>query len=207
MRQLFLILILVLTSLSQAQRVLHISTIPSNADVYIGEIHPDLADKPDCTSPAFIKVSEEQNLQGEVLIHLFHPEFNDTTIRVKLSNRDTSFLVVSLRPTYDDILLDEQQRILGKRSRRVVGKKLMIASAIPFLAGGISSLITLYYINQADDAKNKVERIRIKENETFTATLDEFHESRENAKTARTATLSSLAIGTAFLAIGFAISF
>ena len=37
-------------------KVLHVSTIPSNADIYVDEIRPNHAKNPDYISPAIIEI-------------------------------------------------------------------------------------------------------------------------------------------------------
>lgn len=209
MRQPCLTFLMVLTLIASAtaQKVLHVSTIPSNADVYIEEIHPDLADKPDYRSPAFVPISEEQNVQGEILLHLFHQDFYDTTIRVKLSDKDTSYLIVSLRPTYDQVVQDEQERIMAKRSRRNFGHNLMFASIVPFVVSGAAGLVTLYQIEQAKDAKDKINNTYIKDPESLQKNSDDFNDAKDKAKIARTTTFTSLIIGASALVIGFTLSF
>lgn len=202
----FIIAFFVAFAEAQSQKLLHVSTIPSNADIYIGTTTPDHADKPDCTSSAFIDVSPEQNQTGEILLHLFRPEFVDTTIRVTLSNRDTSYLIVSLRPTYDENLIAKQNSVVAKRGRRSFGHKLMIGSALPFLVGGIAGAVTYYQIAQADDAKKVLEKSHI-HSESYENAKQDFHDSRDKAKTARKATLASLVTGAAFLTVGFILSF
>lgn len=208
MKKLFLFIILVLTafSASHAQKILRVSTIPNQADIYVGTTTPDHADKPDYKSTAFIDASE-QGANGEILLHIFRQEFNDTTIKVTLSQKDTSYLVVSLRPTYDSALLEEQERILGKRSRRSFGHKLMFASIVPFVISGAASLVTLYQINQANDAKRDIEKTLIVNSDEYQKSLDNFDESRNKAKTAKYTTFTSLAIGAVFLSVGFVLSF
>jgi len=208
MRNTFIAIVFVLTALAgaQTQKVLHVSTIPRNADVYVDTKNPDHADKPDYHSPDFIPVTPEQDLLGEIQLHLFHPEFTDTTLRVKLSPKDTSYLVVSLQPTYDENLIKEQQGELSKRSRRSFGKKLMFASILPFVAGGAAGAITYYQIDRANSAKKKVDNAKIKD-ESLSKTLNDFSDAKDKAKTAKAATITGLSIGASFLTIGFILSF
>jgi len=208
MRHLIFALTLILLSVAgaQTQKVLHVSTIPRNADIYEGTGRADHANKPDYQSPAFIPISPEQDTLGEIQLHLFHPECNDTTIRVKLSQKDTSYLVVSLQPIYDEILLKEQQGVMGKRSRRSFGKKLMFASIIPFVAGGIAGIVTYYQIDQANTVKKRIDKAQIKA-QSYDEDFKDFKDFKDNAKTAKTATITSLAIGASFLTAGFILSF
>ena len=103
-----LILCLVLVNAALAQKVLHVSTIPAKADIYVQKIRPDHTQNPDYVSPAFIPVSEEQEAEGEIIVSLFHPDFADTTVRVRLSDRDTSYLIMSQRGVLDESLLEKK---------------------------------------------------------------------------------------------------
>lgn len=201
-----LLVILALFTGAHAQKLLHVSTIPSNADIYIGTSRPDLADKPDYVSSAFVSVSEEQALMGEVLLHLFRPEFTDTTIRVTLSPKDTSYLIVSLHPTYDDNLIKEQNDIVAKRGRRSFGYKMMIGSAIPLFVSGIAGAVTYYQISRAEDAKKTLEKTRI-HSQSYENAKQDFRDSRDKAKTARKTTIAGLATGATLLTLGFILSF
>lgn len=194
-------------SLAFAQQVLHVSTIPSKSDIYVGTTRPDHANMPDHRSPEFIAINEDQKLQGEILLHIFHEGFSDTTLRVKLPAADTSYLVVSLKQSYDEVLLDEQQKILGKRNRRQIGKKMMWASIIPFAVSGTASIFTLYHIHQADKAKREIKNSAFANPENIQPSMDRFDDARDKAKITKATTLTSLAIGTSLLTIGFVLSF
>ena len=201
------ILCLVLVSSTFAQKVLHVSTIPSHADIYVGEIHPDHADKPDFTTPAFIPITEGTSLDGEILISLFSPSFSDTTIKVKLSDRDTSYLIVSQRPVLDERIIQDQQGQVSKRTRRFVGQKMMLFSIAPILVGAASSAVAYYEISQADKAKKKLENSAIVQSQHYTDTENEFKDSRNKAKYAKYTAYTGLALGASLLSIGFILSF
>ena len=77
----------------------------------------------------------------------------DTTIRVRLSAKDTSFIIVSQQPILDEEFLRAQESDISKRNRRVFGKDLMKYSLIPFALSLVSGAITYYEISKADDSK------------------------------------------------------
>lgn len=203
-------LLLATTSLTfgeESKRVLHISTIPSYADVYVGKVKPNHAKEPDYQAPAYIDVSSDISDNGRVLISLFKPEFKDTTIKVILSHKDTSFLIVNLTPVYEEQIINEQNAELSRRARKNFGKKMMISSAIPFVAGGIASLITLYEIDQANQAKDVVDRMTIATDDNFKQANSKFKEHRDNAKQARKATYIGAIAGAALFSVGLILSF
>lgn len=202
-----LILILALACLAFSQKVLHVSTIPSGADIYVGEIHPDHADMPQQESPAVVVINDRNTEDGKILISLFRPEFHDTTLRVTLSDKDTSYLIVSMRPTYDDQLRDEQQRILGKRSRRVLGHRLMWSSIISFAVSAISGALTVYYIDKADESKETIEKSIIKNTPKYKDAKSDFKRYHDSGKVSRAVLGTSLAVGAGLLATGFILSF
>ena len=202
-----ILLSLVLASSAFAQKVLHVSTIPSQADIYVKQVRPDHADNPDYTSPAFIPVDENNSHNGEIMISLFNPTFADTTILVQLSDRDTSYLIVSQKPLLDETALEEQQGEISKRSRRAFGKKMMLFSIVPLIAGAASGAYTYYEIHKAKDSKKKLERSVIVESEHYRETENELDKHRNNAKYAKYATYSGVALGATLLSIGFILSF
>ena len=61
------------------ERYLHISTNPSGADLYVGDVHPNFSKKPDYRIPAFITVSLDNN---QILFYIFLPEFKYNCIEV-----------------------------------------------------------------------------------------------------------------------------
>lgn len=211
MKKAILFLVLLFAALANAQtaqepKVLHVSTIPQNTDIYINNLHPDHADMPDCKAPAFIPISGELEFLGMVRLHLFHPEFKDTTIQVTLSPKDTSYLVVSMRPIYDEEIIEKQHSAINKRGRRNIGYKLMFASIVPFVASSVAGAITYYQIGKADDAKEKADNSLIK-TDSYNAAIKDFHDAKDKAKTAKATTIASLAIGASLLTIGFVLSF
>ena len=201
------LIILLAVGFSFAQKVLHVSTIPGKADVYVESIRPDHTRYPSYHSPTYIPVSEEQTLNGSVLISIFSPGFADTTMQVKLADKDTSFLIVSLRPTYDERVLKKQQSEIAKRGRRQFGYKLMFGSIIPFTVGLVSGALTYYHISQAEDAKKTIDYSAILESERVQKAQRDFDDHRDKANTAKTVTWTSLSIGASLLAIGFVLSF
>ena len=136
-----LIFALALASLALAQeahRYLHISTNPSYADAYVNSTRKNFAANPDVSLPGYIEVPAGE---GNVLVTIFKPGYRDTTINVTVSDKDTSYLIVSLSPSYDDVYLERQQKALSHRTRRNIGFRLAIASGVPLIASGIAALV------------------------------------------------------------------
>lgn len=185
-------------------RYLHISTIPGNADVYVGKTLPDYGNKPDYKSPTFIPIEPGED---QVLIALFKPEFEDTLIQVKLSAKDTSYLIVSLRQTFDVDQINDQQKLISKRSKRSLGKGLMIASLIPFAVAAGSSALTLYEIHEAEEAKKFLKKSSIASGNRYRQAEKDFSNRTESAKDFQKATLGTLVGGTILLTTGFILTF
>ncbi len=205
---LFLLLIFTGIALCQEQpKFLHVSTIPSYADIYINQQHPNHVKNPQATSPEFIPVTSENSQDNEILISLFKPEFVDTTIRVKLSDKDTSYLIVSLRPSYDKVLQEEQEKILKKRYNRNFGKKMMLGSAIPFAMSAISAAVTYYHIGKAEDAKKKIQNSLLGDNTSVSKTQEKFNKHRDSADTGKTLANIGLSLGASLLAVGIILQF
>ena len=205
MIRIFMILLCSLMGYAFAEsKVLHVSTIPNNADIYIDEVSPDHSKEPTYVSPAFINTND--SLASDILISLFNPGFMDTTIRVRLSAKDTSFIIVSQQPILDEEFLHAQQSDISKRSRRVFGKELMKYSLVPFALSLVSGAITYYEIGKADDAKKAIKNSSI-ESDRYQDARDEFRSYQRKARTAKGFTYASFITGVSLLSIGFIFSF
>ena len=205
MIRIFMILLCALMGYAFAEsKVLHVSTIPNNADIYIDEVSPDHSKEPTYVSPAFINTND--SLASDVLISLFNPGFMDTTIRVRLSAKDTSFIIVSQQPILDEEFLQAQQSDISKRNRRVFGKELMKYSLVPFALSLVSGAITYYEISKADDAKKALKNSSI-ESDRYQDARDEFRSYQRKARTAKGLTYASFITGVSLLSIGFIFSF
>ena len=186
-------------------KVLHVSTIPSNADIYVDEIRPDHAKNPAFVSPALIEFADD-SLASEIMISLFNPGFMDTTLRVRLSPRDTSFIIISQQPVPDEDFIEKQQAELSKRKRANFGKSVMKFSLIPFAVGLISGAIAYYEIEKANDSKKTLNNSSIA-TKNYQETLDDFTDYRNKAKVAKGFTYAGLITGAALFSFGFILSF
>lgn len=217
---LFLLIILVCSAIGQEtkvpvnqpkeyvqQKFLHISTIPSDADIYVNQLRPDHRKNPHAVSPSFIPITSEISQDDEIIVSLFRPEFTDTTIKVKLSAKDTSYLIVSLRPNYDENLKEEQEKILKKRYNRNFGKKMIFASAIPFAISAISGIVTWNQISQAEDAKKKIENSPLGSEESIQKNEEKFKQHRDNANAGKIITNTGISLGASLLAVGIVLQF
>lgn len=187
-----------------SSKYLHISTNPSGGDVFLGEIHPDFADQPDYILPTFIEVPAGES---HILVTLFRPDFKDTTINIQLSDKDTSYLRVAYTPIDDIELVEDREGILAHRSRRSFGHRLIIASAVPLIASGISALAATYEIDRAKDKKKSIENSFIQNKKEISNKLKDYNDYKDKAKTARTATFSTLIAGGIILSAGIILSF
>jgi hypothetical protein len=186
------------------ERYLHVSTNPFGSDAYVNTRSPDFSKEPDYRLPAFIPVAPGDSL---VRITLFKPEFKDTTLKVTLSDKDTSYLIVSLQPAFSENLLEEQQQQLNKRGHRSLGKRLMLASAVPLLASGIAAGIAAYEIHKAEDCKKVIENSSFTDSKNFKQNQKDFKDYRDNAKTAKKAAITTLVAGGLILSVGVFLSF
>ena len=134
-------------------KYLHISTNPSHADVYVNNIKPKHYKEPDYKMPGFIPVPAGES---SIMVSIFRPEYADTTINVTLSQKDTSFLIVALRPNYDDKKTDEQYSDIARRGRRKIGHRLLIASIVPFTVSGIAAAIAFQNDASPDENMEKM---------------------------------------------------
>lgn len=185
-------------------KYLQITTNPIGADVYINTSRPDHASKPDYQLPGYIKVPEGES---SILVSLFRPEFADTSINIHLSDKDTSYLIVALRPNYDETATQEQYAELSHRYRRSIGHNLLFTSAIPLAAGGIAAIIANYKIGKAKEVKEKIEDSLIHEGDNYNDLNREFKDYREAAQEAKGFVKFGLILGGTIFAAGLILSF
>lgn len=188
-------------------KYLHVSTIPSLTDIYINQLQPDHKSNPQATSPDFIAVTKENSPDGAIMISLFKPGFADTTIRVKLSEKDTSFLIVSLRPTYNQEMQEEQEKILKKRYNKNFGKYMMLGSAAPFVVSAISSIVTWNWINNAEEEKKKIENAPLANEENIQKHEKNFKNYNDKASIGKIIFNTGISLGASLLAVGIILQF
>ncbi|MCF0215493.1 MAG: hypothetical protein HUK21_03355 [Fibrobacteraceae bacterium] len=193
-----------LGSLHAQDKVLHVSTNPSSVDLYINQKNPSHASTPDYVSPAFITVPKNDT---SVLIHLFKEEYADTTLRISLSSKDTSYIIIAQKQTYQDSILNRQQKDLSHRNRRNLGHILLVASAVPFIAGGIASWISYYQIEKANKSKDKIENSLIHSDPRYQSFKRDFRNSKDKAETANKTATASFIAGAVVLSVGICLSF
>jgi len=211
-RKVFLIFTLILMTicgnvfaqqLQSKTRYLHISTNPSTVDLYTDAKPVDFANRPNYTSPSFIPITEGKD---NITVSFFHPDYADTTINIKLSQNDTSYIIVALRQTYDEEILLSQQEMLKHRNRRNLGRHLQWFSIAPFAIGTVSTIVTLYNISKANDHKKAMEKTRFK-NENYDAHMRDFEDYRNSARTGKNVSKIFLGTGLLLLSAGFILSF
>ncbi len=199
-----LVLGAVLTGAQESPKYLHISTNPSYAEAYVGSMRARIASNPDVDLPGFIKVPAGES---SILVTIFKPGYKDTSIAVTLSQADTSYLIVSLTPSYDDEHLQYQQKALMHRSRRNIGHKLIAISAVPLIASGITALIASNEIDEANSKKDIIEKSLIREGKEYEANQESFKDHRKKANTSRNIAIGTLVAGGIFLGCGIVLSF
>ena len=188
----------------EAHKYLHISTNPSYADAYVNTSRKNFAANPDATLPGFIEIPAGEH---SVLVTIFKPGYRDTTINVTLAESDTSYLIVSLAPSYDDVYLERQQKALSHRTRKNIGFRLAIASGVPLIASGIAALVAEYNIDKANDKKDLIEKSVIREGDEYAHNLESYSEHRDNAESAKKVSVGSLIAGAVLLGFGIVLSF
>ena len=191
-----LVLGAVLTGAQESPKYLHISTNPSYAEAYVGSMRARIASNPDVDLPGFIKVPAGES---SILVTIFKPGYKDTSIAVTLSQADTSYLIVSLTPSYDDEHLQYQQKALMHRSRRNIGHKLIAISAVALIASN--------EIDEANSKKDIIEKSLIREGKEYEANQESFKDHRKNANTSRNIAIGTLVAGGIFLGCGIVLSF
>ena len=186
------------------EKYLHISTNPSHADVYINTAKPSHASSPDYTLPGFIPVPAGES---SILVSIFRPEYADTAIQVTLSQKDTSFLIVALRPNLDESVTEKQYGELAHRSRRKVGHRLLIASIVPFVASGIAAAVSYYNIERANSKKDDIDDALFYDGNAYKQSFDDFKNYRDNARKAKNVMNFGLILGGIVFTTGVILSF
>ena len=185
-------------------KYLHISTNPSYADAYINNTQPNHSKEPDYKLPNFIEVPAGES---SILVTLFRPEYADTSINVQLSPKDTSFIIVALRPNYDELTTEQQYDEIAHRERRKIGHKLLFTSIVPFVLSGVSALVSNYYIDRANTKKDEIKNTLIKDDESYQSNLDKFNDYRDTAKSTRHLAQFGLVLGGLVFTTGVILSF
>lgn len=200
------ILLLLATAVcaQDAPKYLHISTNPSYAEAYVGGTRARIASNPDVKLPGFIEVPAGDH---SILVTIFKPGYKDTSIAVTLSQADTSYLIVSLTPSFDDGHLQYQQKALAHRARRNIGHKLIAISAAPLIASGIAAIVSNNEIDNAQEKKNLVEKSLIREGKEYEANQESFEDHSKSAKTSRNIAIGTLVAGGILLGFGLVLSF
>lgn len=188
----------------QATHYLHISTNPTLSDIYVNRSGIDFSTRPDYVSPNFVKIPQNDTT---VRITLFQKGYSDTTINVTLSHKDTSFLIVSLRQSYDEDLIEAQDQIIAHRNRKSLGHKLILASAIPFVTSVVAAIVTRNYIKNAEEDRDAIQNSLIRNSDNYNEIKDSFNDNRSKAKTAKAIGGTSLGIGIVVLSAGLILSF
>ncbi|MBR4786012.1 MAG: hypothetical protein IK012_12300 [Fibrobacter sp.] len=188
----------------EAPKYLHISTNPSYADAYVNETRASIASNPDVALPGYIRVPEGE---PNVLVTIFKPGYKDTTISVKISQADTSYLIVALTPSYDDELLQSQQKSLMRRARRNMGHKFIFASAVPLIASGIAAIVAHSEIKQANERKESIEKSLIRHGEEYEFNIESFNDHRDRATTSKSVSIGTAVGGAILLGFGIVLSF
>lgn len=185
-------------------RYLQVSSNPTTADIYVNHSGIDYSSHPDYVSPSFIKIPPNDTT---VRITMFQKGYSDTTINVSLSQKDTSFLIVSLRQSFDDELIEQQDKTLAHRKRKSLGHKLIIASAIPFVASAVAAVATQKYIKDAKEDRDAMQNSLIRNSDSYQKTKDSFADNRSKAKKAKAVGGTTLGTGIVFLSAGLILSF
>ena len=185
-------------------RYLQVSSNPTTADIYVNRSGIDYSSHPDYVSPSFIKIPPNDTT---VRITMFQKGYSDTTINVSLSQKDTSFLIVSLRQSFDDELIEQQDKTLAHRKRKSLGHKLIIASAIPFVASAVAAVATQKYIKDAKEDRDAMQNSLIRNSDSYQKTKDSFADNRSKAKKAKAIGGTTLGTGIVFLSAGLILSF
>lgn len=191
-------------SSTEHTRYLHISTNPTKADIFVNRSSIDFSSMPDYVSPNFVEIPQGDST---VKITLFQLGYNDTTINVSLPEKDTSFLIVSLRQSYDEDLTDSQHKIVAHRNRKSLGRKLIWASFVPLATSAVAAIVTQKYIRDARDDRHSIQNSAIRNGDNYQEKFDNFKDNKNKAKTAKTIGGTSLGLGIIVFSAGLILSF
>lgn len=187
--------------LEKPRTLLKISSMPSDAEVYLGR-EPDYKSHPDQLTPAIFEDLEGKN----VLVSLFKVGYRDTSFEAQLAGNQSNEYSVKM----DEASLEQiksQKRLVVKRKRRSIGGYMSLSS-LAFLAGGG----VLYYLarNDYDDAikaKSVLEKSVLRSGPQYEATLKENHDKSSSGDLKAATALGLGGVGMALLAAGLVFYF
>ena len=185
-------------------RYLQISTNPTTTDIFVNRSNIDFSATPDYISPSFIKLSSKDT---SVKVTLFQIGYADTTINVSLPEKDTSYLIVSLRQSYDEELADMQHKVVAHRNRKALGRKLIWASFVPLVTSAVAAIVTQKYIQDARDDRDAIQNSVIHNGDNYQKKQDSFKDNQSKAKTAKTIGGTTLGVGVVVFSAGLILSF
>lgn len=203
MKILFFLLFLSLCLHAEGTKTLHVSAWPGNTEIYLETSKPDISKSPDFITPAKITLPKDQET---VLLSFFQPLFKDSTISVKVPSVPDSYLMVILDKESDPGEIYFQEKKLGKRKQRSVGKGMMFGSILPFGIAGFTLLKNYLEYQEAEDIRDKLKSHKIHSQKTESLKQD-FEEHGDKSKNYKKATYWFTGAGIALLGIGFYLHF
>ena len=200
-----LVLLLIFTFYIHAEpiKTLHISAWPSNTEIFINDVQPDISKNPDFTTPAKIHIPLSQEY---ISLTFFQPYFKDSTIQVKIPEFQDSYLMVILDKESDPEEIHYQERQLKKRKQRTIGKGMMFGSILPFGIAGFTLLKNHLENREAEKIEEKLNEHKKKKKKTNSLKQD-FKKHQDKSKNYQTATYWLSSVGLALLGIGFYLQF
>lgn len=203
----FLCMIFTLASLAVANDSLHtlrISTWPSDAEIFIGEIPTNLVRESEFHSPLTQTVSPTDSV---IRAKIFKPGFSDTILDIRLTNAQKNFVWIELQEETDLDRLEAQAQILGKRSQRNAAKITFLSGLVPLALSGALAGFSASAFQDAKDARAKIENSLIRDGEHYRSLEKSFDDKKRSGQNFRTASIVSLGVSALLFAVSAVLYF
>lgn len=185
-------------------RTLRISTWPSDAELFIGEIPETPVRGSEFHSPFTQTVSPTDSV---VRIKTFKPGYADTLIDIRLTNAQKNFVWIELQEESDMDRLEFQGQILGKRSQRKIGKAMFLSGLVPLALSGAMAGLAAASFHDARDARAKIENSLICEGDHYQGLEKSFDDKKRSGQNFRTASIVSLGVSAILFAVSAVLYF
>lgn len=183
------------SDISDSARTLRISSWPIGAELYLGNRPGSFVRKSPIKSPHEIRLG---NSDTTVRVTLFKPGYSDTTLDIRVSAFPQNFTWIELEEADLD-RIESQEKILDRRKDRQTGKILFVSSLLPLSLSGTFAVLSQIRFQDADRAREKIEKSVIRKGERYRTFEKEFSDAKKSGKDFRTAAAVSLGFSALFL--------
>lgn len=138
--------------LKQVHPELHVTTIPTGAEIYAGSDPLTVKTKPIGKAPGIYPIYDP----GMSTVQIRHPGYRDTSVTVFTPPTGPTNLNIELTPLTTVEEFKAQEAWLKERRKNFIGKTLMGSSIAPILVGTIFTLLAYDNYDDADKIKQEL---------------------------------------------------